>query len=178
MSELALSPTLKRILLEALILTMFAIAVGLSLNYQLVMNAFTGKIVTQPVSQPKPVEQPASELAVVQDFPDPIDLEEIDELLLEDALLVDARHIEDYKAGHLEGAVSLPLGEVGVKLTEFMAQVPKDQILILYCNGFGCPDSFDLGVILLQQGYQEVRAYEGGFPEWRDQGRPIVEGQQ
>jgi len=56
--------------------------------------------------------------------------------------------------------------------------VPKEQVLILYCNGFGCPDSFDLGVILLQQGYQEVRAYEGGFPEWRDQGRPISGGGQ
>jgi len=175
MSDLHLSPTLKRILLEAVILTTVAFAVGLTMNYPLVMKAFTGKTVTAPVKQKQVVEKAGSE-AVVQAFPDPVELDELDELLADAALLVDARNIDDYKAGHLKGAVSFPLGEVDSMLADFMQRVPKEQQLILYCNGFGCPDSFDLGVRLIEAGYQQVRVYEGGYPEWRDEGRALEEG--
>ncbi len=177
MSSLPLSPTFKRILLEALILTVLAFTVGLSANYKLVMNAFTGKTVVAPIEQPV-AKAPPTTTVVTQAFPDPIELDEIDELLSEGALLVDARNIDDYKAGHLKGAISLPLGKIDSMLASFSQQVAEDQTLILYCNGFGCPDSFDLGILLIEAGYQQVRVYEGGFPEWRDEGRPIEEGLQ
>ena len=48
--------------------------------------------------------------------------------------------------------------------------------MILYCSGYGCPDSFDLGQILLEEGFRDVRVYEGGMPEWRDQGLPVEKG--
>jgi len=222
MSELPLSPTLKRILLEALILTMFAIAVGLTLNYQLVMNAFSGKTVTQPVSAPKPEHQPAAELAVVQDFPEKSSLQ--GELfcsaelriqysltsngekeaylynvfmkfhpaygpeLLQDTLTAlvhpyldwyEGREysLHPFKDSYFDFSIRDGLSHANIKLLSLLGWLSLI-ILILYCTGFGCPDSFDLGVILLQQGYQEVRVYEGGYPEWRDQGRPIVEGGQ
>lgn len=175
MSNLTLSPTLKRILLEALILTAFAIAVGLSMNYPLVMNAFTGKTVVVPAEQQQPVDDSVTAAGLEQVFPDPVELDEIDELLTEGALLVDARNVDDYKAGHLKGAVSLPLGDIST-LEEFVQRVTKNQLMILYCNGFGCPDSFDLGIALMKRGYRQVRVYEGGFPEWRDAGRPLEEG--
>jgi len=175
-----ISPTLKRILLEALVLSTLAFAVGLSVNYQLVMNAFTGKTVSkQDSGKAVSKEKPDTSVAVVEQvFPEPVELDEIDELLADGALFVDARNIEDYKAGHLVGAIPLPLGEAQVSLESFSGRVVKEQVLILYCNGFGCPDSFDLGVILLEAGYQQVRVYEGGYPEWRDAGRPLEEGLQ
>jgi len=177
MSKVQLSPTLRRILLEALILCSLAAAVGLSLNFPMVMNAFSGKTVSQPKPQqlPVPGSQSPSTVAVVA-YPDPIELDEIDELLASDALLVDARNKTDFAKSHLAGAVSLPLGEAAERLAEFSAAVPKERVLILYCNGFGCPDSFDLGVILLGAGFSEVRVFEGGYPEWRDAGRPLAKG--
>ncbi len=177
MSKPQLSPTLRRILLEALILCSLAAAVGLSLNFPMVMNAFSGKTVTQPkqVTAPATVTSETSASAVVA-YPDPIELDEIDELLAAGALLVDARNKVDYAKSHLASAVSLPLGEVSERLAEFSAAVPKERVLILYCNGFGCPDSFDLGVILLGEGFSQVRVFEGGYPQWRDAGRPLVEG--
>ena len=48
MSNLHLSPSFKRILLEAVVLCALAVTVGLSLNYRMVMNAFTGKMVVPP----------------------------------------------------------------------------------------------------------------------------------
>lgn len=176
MSELPISPTLKRILLEACILTTLAFAVGLSINYQLVLNAFTGKTVaSHPVKQ-KPVEEATQSGVVESLFPNPVELDEIDDLLADGALLVDARNFDDYQAGHLKGAISYPIGDAEDKLESFREKVPEEQTLILYCNGFGCPDSFDLGVFLLQAGYLDVLVYEGGYPEWRDQGRAIEEG--
>ena len=177
MSDLHLSPTLRRILLEALIICSLATAVGLSLNFSMVMNAFTGKTVAAPKTAKSATPSDSTVSApVAVAYPDPIELDEIDELLAEGALLIDARNSADYAKSHLAGAVSLPLGELPERLVGFIAAVPKDRVLIAYCNGFGCPDSFDLGVILLKEGFQEVRAFEGGYPEWRDAGRPLLEG--
>jgi 3-mercaptopyruvate sulfurtransferase SseA len=50
-------------------------------------------------------------------------------------------------------------------------------VLVLYCSGYGCPDSFDLGIILLAEGYRDVRVFEGGFPEWADAGLPVERGE-
>lgn len=179
MSKAPLSPTLQRILLEALIICTFAAAVGLSLNFQMVMDAFTGKTVAaaKPAQPAVPTNSPATAPVMVA-YPDPIELDEIDELLAAGALLIDARNSTDYAKSHLAGAVSLPLGELDMLLSDFIASVPSDTVLIAYCNGFGCPDSFDLGVLLLNEGFQEVRVFEGGYPQWRDAGRALEEGAQ
>lgn len=178
MSNFHLSPTARRILLEALILCALAGTVGLSLNYRMVLNAFSGKTVTSPKGVPQEQKSQTSSAAVHQQrFPEPVDLGDLDELLAAGALLVDARNSFAYAEQHLPGAVSLPLGEVDDRLGKFLAAVPKDRLLITYCNGFGCPDSFDLGVRLLKEGYRDVRVFEGGFPQWRDAGRPL-EGKQ
>ncbi len=178
MSELQLSPTLRRILLEAVILCALAAAVGLSLNYQMVLNAFSGKTVARPKLADSPAEESSSETPVQPLlYPEPIELEELDALLAEGALLIDARNAIDYAKSHLQGARSLPLGELDAQLEDFLAEVAKDRPLIAYCNGFGCPDSFDVGIRLLQEGYQQVFVFEGGYPQWRDAGRPL-EGEQ
>jgi rhodanese-related sulfurtransferase len=64
--------------------------------------------------------------------------------------------------------------EIDAALPDFLAKVAKDQIIITYCSGFGCPDSFDLGMTLIDVGYLDVLVFEGGFPEWRDAGLPIA----
>jgi rhodanese-related sulfurtransferase len=151
--------------LEAVVICAVAMAVGLTMNFNMVMNAFTGKTVAAPPSK--------TALGTVAEFPDPVELDEVHELIAAGALLVDARHVEDYREAHLQGAVSLPLGEVDQRLDAFRSEVPAERIIIIYCNGFGCPDSFDLGVILLARGFQQVRVFEGGFPEWRDAGLPL-----
>ncbi|NOY13914.1 MAG: rhodanese-like domain-containing protein [Deltaproteobacteria bacterium] len=175
MSKPRLSPAMRRILLEALILCALSLTVGLSLNFQLVMKAFTGKTVVPVKGNPVTAGNRAATV-VEQEFPIPVELDELDELLAAGALLVDARNLDAYRSGHLAGAVSLPLGKVAARLADFMRKVPKTRLLIVYCSGFGCPDSFDLGVRLLAAGYRQVRVFEGGFPQWRDAGRPLEEG--
>ena len=159
----------RRVVLEAVVLVIVAGAIGLSFNSTLVMNAFMGRQMVA-AKQPAAVES-------TQQFPQPVDFEELDGLIAAGYQLVDARDRHLYADDHLPGAISLPLGEVDQLLPQFTKRIPYDKPLILYCNGFGCPDSFDLGVRLIAAGYKRVLVYEGGFPEWRDRGRPLEKGQ-
>lgn len=163
----------RRILLEAVVLVTVAATAGLSLNYQMVMKAFSGRSVPGALSKQVTVESSPAE---AERFPVPVDYAELDSLLADGAVLVDARDADYYQDSHLPGALSLPLGDAGQGIEALKARVPLEHTLITYCNGFGCPDSFDLGLLLLEAGYAEVLVYEGGFPEWRDQGRPLESG--
>ena len=177
MSSLSLSPSLRRIFFEAIILCVLAATVGLSLNFKLIFNAFSGKAISTPVIAASVVVEPAAENSVTADaFPVPVELDEVDELLSAGALLIDSRNSVDYQTSHLAGAMSLPLGTLDRDLENFKKEVSIDQTLVIYCSGYGCPDSFDLGVRLINEGYTDVLVYEGGFPEWRDAGRPLEGG--
>jgi rhodanese-related sulfurtransferase len=156
---------LKQIVLEAAVIVCLGMAVGLSFNYQMVMNAFEGKIVAVPVPEGG---------NAAESFPTPVSLAEVQ--AMNQAILVDARISELYAAGHLPTALSLPYAEAESHLDDFSVRVPKNRSLILYCSGYGCSDSFDLGVLLLQLGYNDVMVFEGGFPEWRDAGLPLEKG--
>jgi rhodanese-related sulfurtransferase len=128
------------------------------------MDAFSGRLAPAP-------RQLAQEASVA--LPLPVMLDEVQQLITAGALIVDARIPELYAAGHIDGAESLSLAEFDARLDDFLNRVAKDRIIVTYCSGFGCPDSFDLGVLLIEAGYRDVRVFEGGFPEWRDAGLAV-----
>jgi rhodanese-related sulfurtransferase len=160
-----MSAELRRILLEAAVIVTLGVVIGLSLHYPLLFDAFSGDLRPAPATTGQ-----------VSAYPQPVVAQEVERLLEEGGLAVDARSPEAFAAGHLAGARSLPLDEVEEMFDHFRREVPLDRPLILYCSGYGCPDSFDLGVLLLTAGYRQVYTYEGGFPEWRDGGRPVAKG--
>jgi rhodanese-related sulfurtransferase len=158
---------LKRIVLEGSILMAFAALIGLSLNHQLVLDAFSGNL--------SPAQcQTGQELSLSATMPLPAMISDVQQALAFDALIVDARSPELFALGHIEGAVSLPMVEIESELPGFIERIAGDRPVITYCSGFGCPDSFDLAVRLLAEGYLDVRVFEGGYPEWRDAGLPIT----
>jgi rhodanese-related sulfurtransferase len=157
---------LPRVLLDALLVAALGATIGLAVNHRLVFDAFAGRVASS--SQ-------ATETGQAR-LPQPVLLAEVRELLAAGALPVDAREATFFSEGHLPGAISLPLGEFGTQLPEFQQRADPGKPLVLYCNGYGCPDSFDLGMFLLNAGYRDVRVYEGGFPEWRDAGLPVEGG--
>ena len=164
---MTVSSEMRRILLEACVLVAFGGLAGLSLNHDLVLDAFAGRM-----TPAKPMEQAAAEQAL----PSPVLLQDVQRLAEEGALLIDARVPEVYAQGHLPAAISMPLAEAEAHLETFQQTVAPDRTLIVYCSGYGCPDSFDLGVRLIAEGYRDVRVFEGGFPEWRDAGLPVAGG--
>jgi rhodanese-related sulfurtransferase len=83
-------------------------------------------------------------------------------------VLVDARDAVAYDAGHIPGAVSLPLRSLAENAAAFAAQHPKTRPLVIYCGSIGCP----LAQVLARQlradyGYTDVREMPGGYVEWR-----------
>jgi rhodanese-related sulfurtransferase len=157
---------LKRILLEACVLVAFAVLFGLMLHHQLLIDAFSGRL-----NSPLVETSPRGDL-----LPQPVLLDDVRRATAEGLLLVDARTPELFAAGHIAGAISLPLAEFEQTFPAFREQVSERHGIISYCSGYGCPDSYDLAVRLLAAGYRDVRVFEGGFPEWRDAGLPVTEG--
>jgi rhodanese-related sulfurtransferase len=157
---------LKRIGLEACVLIAFGALFGLTLNHQLLMDAFSGRLVSPQRSTVKE--------SVTIAMPMPVLIDDVQQAIASGGMIVDARSPELYAEGHIDGALSLPMVDIDTLLPGFLADVSKDQLIITYCSGFGCPDSFDLGVLLIESGYTDVQVFEGGYPEWRDAGLPVA----
>ena len=78
-----------------------------------------------------------------------------------DVVLVDVRPAEEFDAGHIEGALSIPLDE----LDERLAELPAGSEIVAYCRGAFCAYSHDAVRRLRAEG-RAARRLEGGWPEW------------
>jgi len=85
-----------------------------------------------------------------------------------EAMVIDVRPSSEYDAGHIEGAVNIPLES----LTERLSKLPKDQEIVAYCRGPYCMMSFDAVEQLRQHGYR-ARRLEDGYPEWKTEQLPV-----
>lgn len=79
-----------------------------------------------------------------------------------DVVLVDVRPAEEYEAGHIEGARSIPIGE----LEDRLAELPADREIVAYCRGPFCAYAHD-AVRQLQAAGRQARRLEEGWPEWQ-----------
>jgi rhodanese-related sulfurtransferase len=87
------------------------------------------------------------------------------------ATIIDVRPRDEYQAGHIPRAVSMPLAEVKRRLKE----LPKTREVIAYCRGPYCVYSLDAVTLLRKNGYRARRA-EQGLPDWRLAGLPVATG--
>lgn len=85
-----------------------------------------------------------------------------------DAVVLDVRPGEEYAAGHIAGALSIPLGELKRRL----ADIPDGAKVIAYCRGPYCVLAAEAVRLLRQHGFDAVRLADG-YPEWRDSGLPV-----
>lgn len=95
--------------------------------------------------------------------------------LSSEALFLDARSNADYRLGHIEGALNLPVhgGDFGERLQEFSLEVDHDEELIVYCDGIGCTLSPELASILKSMGYRDIKILINGWTEWIMAGMPF-----
>ena len=85
-----------------------------------------------------------------------------------EVLVLDVRPRDEYRAGHIPGAVSVPVDE----LERRMAELPADKEIVAYCRGPYCVMAFKAVETLRAHGRQARRLVEG-FPEWRAAGLPV-----
>ncbi len=88
-------------------------------------------------------------------------------------VFVDSRSAADYRAGHIPGAVSMPLGEFEQRIEAFQAQYETGYPVVTYCSGRSCQDSHILAQQLFEAGYENVSVFIDGYPGWTAEGYPI-----
>lgn len=79
--------------------------------------------------------------------------------------VLDVRPPEEYAAGHLPGAINVPLSD----LEKHLATLPKDNEVVAYCRGPYCVLAYEAVARLRARGYA-ARRLESGFPEWKKAG--------
>ena len=82
--------------------------------------------------------------------------------------VLDVRPEEEYAAGHVPGAVNIPLKD----LEKWIKKLDKNQEIVAYCRGPHCVLAFDAVARLREKGLN-ARRLEDGYPEWKTAGLPV-----
>ncbi len=115
------------------------------------------------------VQQLVNTFLTIKDDLEPIPATELLDRVKEGLVTVlDVRPPEEYKSGHVPGAINVPLSE----LEEYLSQLDTRQEVVAYCRGPHCVLAFDAVEQLRQNGITAHRM-EDGFPEWKSAGLPI-----
>lgn len=85
--------------------------------------------------------------------------------------VLDVRPEDEFAAGHLPGALNIPLPDLKHRLS----RLPRDKEIVAYCRGTYCVFSFEAVAALRARGFKAHRLQDG-FPEWRVAGMPVVTG--
>ncbi|MFC0597891.1 ArsR/SmtB family transcription factor [Streptomyces palmae] len=86
-------------------------------------------------------------------------------------VVLDVRPVEEYLAGHIPGAVSIPVGE----LTDRLGELPEEAEIIVYCRGEYCALAHDAVRLLTDRGRRAIRLNDGML-EWRLAELPVDTG--
>jgi len=81
---------------------------------------------------------------------------------------LDVRPPEEFAAGHLPGAINIPLNE----LEAHLGSLSSDQVIVAYCRGPYCVLAYEAVALLRSKGFTAQRL-EAGYPEWQHAGLPV-----
>ena len=117
------------------------------------------------------VERLATAYLGARDELEPVSREELVRRLRdgEDLVVLDVRPAAEHAAGHLPGAVSIPVGELRRRL----AELPADREVVAYCRGPYCAFAHEAVAVLRQAGFA-ARRLEDGLPEWQAAGLAVT----
>lgn len=102
----------------------------------------------------------------------PVDRDELLDRVIEgDVTVLDVRPVEEYRAGHIPGALSVPLEH----LKEILAELPADQEIVAYCRGPYCVLAVKAVEVLRRKGFHAIRLEES-VQDWRAIGLSVAMG--
>jgi rhodanese-related sulfurtransferase len=87
-------------------------------------------------------------------------------LLDGNTVFVDARLVRDFEAGHLEGAISLPVDANDIEYKKTTADIAKDARIVLYCQSSACKYAEIVAIKLIENDYSNISILRGGWVEW------------
>ena len=107
-----------------------------------------------------------------RDEPEPVDMTELlRRARAGDVIVVDARPANEYAAGHIPGALSIPIDD----LKQRLQRLPKSKPYVAYCRGPYCVYA-DQAVEQLRAAGRRARRLAAGLPEWKSAGLPVEVG--
>lgn len=118
------------------------------------------------------VERLVNTYLTVKDELEPLPRQELLQRVRDGLVMVlDVRPSEEYAAGHIPGAVNVPLSE----LEYYLENLSPEQEIVAYCRGPHCVLAFDAVATLRKKGLK-ARRLEDGYPEWKTAGLPVETG--
>jgi rhodanese-related sulfurtransferase/DNA-binding MarR family transcriptional regulator len=103
---------------------------------------------------------------------EPVSARELERRIREgDVTVIDVRPREEYEAGHIQGALSVPVEE----LKRNRSVPPKSKEVVAYCRGRYCVYAVEAVTLLRRRGYRARRLVDG-LPGWRAEGRKVAVG--
>jgi len=107
-----------------------------------------------------------------RDEPEPVEMTELlRRARAGDVIVVDARPANEYAAGHIPGALSIPIDD----LKQRLQRLPKSKPYVAYCRGPYCVYA-DQAVAQLRAAGRRARRLAVGLPEWKSAGLPVEVG--
>jgi rhodanese-related sulfurtransferase len=90
------------------------------------------------------------------------------------AIFVDSRQPDEFAAGHIKGAINIPVDEAFPAYNRHKDKFPPDSKIIFYCDA-GCDSAMELAFFFCNQGFTDgnILVYEDGFAAWKDSGYPF-----
>jgi len=103
---------------------------------------------------------------------EPVDRKDLVQRVKEGAVTVlDVRPVEEYRAGHIPGSLSVPLPEI----EKLLSTLPRDQEIVAYCRGPYCVLAVQAVEMLRKKGFTAVRLEEG-IQDWLAMGLTVTTG--
>jgi rhodanese-related sulfurtransferase len=146
---------IKDCLLQTGILIMVSIV--LSLGY----HAFAADGFIRRMDLVKSVRQ-----AHAADFMPTFTAKELDSMMAHGVTVIDARYPPDYEAGHIRGAVNIPINSDFDRINGLLPGVNRDNPIVVYCKNVTCPFSKTVASMLASKGFAHVGLFVGGWEEW------------
>ncbi len=87
--------------------------------------------------------------------------------------VLDVRPAEEYRAGHIPGALSIPLKDLERRLSD----LPREREIVAYCRGPYCVLAVEAVEMLRARGFSAFRL-EQGVQDWRAEGLPVLAGEE
>jgi rhodanese-related sulfurtransferase len=104
---------------------------------------------------------------------EPVNRDDLLKRVIEGGVTVlDVRPEDEFRTGHIPGALSVPLGH----LKELLSRLPKDQEIVAYCRGPYCVLAIQAVELLRKKGFNAIRLEES-VQDWRAMGLPVEIGE-